>query len=136
MIWNRRLKSGYSDLGPIRIPPLGGAIVLTDRTDGTKWLVSFSTDPIERLSIVSSFDTIQRREGVREYEADDGPKMDEDGQFTIIIRNGRIGLDFIPFIGDEVARDDAPPYSRTASQQRALIIDTIDPITAHIGYEI
>lgn len=135
--WNRRLRSGYSDLGPIQIPPMGEAIVLTDRADGTRWLVSFNSTAPERLSISSDYSTIQRREGVRIYAADDGPKMDEDGQFTLIIRRGQIGFDYTPFPRKVTARDDAPPYSRqNAAQrvQRKLSMNGLDPAILHIGY--
>lgn len=130
----RRLQNGYSDLGPIQIPPRPQAIVLTDRADGSKWLVSFNTSSPERLSIVSSYSTIHRKEGIRSYEADDGPKMDEDGEYTLIIRNGHIGLDYAPFSRAETGRDDSPPYARKTSTQRELIMDNINPITFHLGY--
>lgn len=131
---DRRLRNGYSNLGPIQIPPRPQAIVLTDRADGTKWLVSFNTTAPERLSIVSAYATIQRREGLRIYEADDGPKMDEDGEFTLIIRGGHIGLDYATFPRYETARDDSPPYARQTSAQRELIMDNVNPNTSHLGY--
>lgn len=136
MIDPRRQVNGYSNLGPIQIPPRPQAIVLTDRADGTKWLVSFNSNPPERLSIVSNYDTIRRREGVRLYEANDGPKMDEDGEFTLIIRGGRIGLDYTPFPRSQTARDDSPPYSRQSSSQRELIMSNTNPTTFHLGYKV
>lgn len=132
---NRRLKTGYSDLGPIQIPPRPQAIVLTDRANGSKWLVTFNTSNPERLSISSVYSTIQRREGLRIYEADDGPKMDEDGEFTLIIRNGRIGFDFTAFSRKETARDDSPPYARQSATQRKLIMSSVNPTTLHLGYD-
>lgn len=130
----RRLRNGYSDLGPIQIPPHPQALVLTDRADGTKWLVAFNSDTPERLSIVSNYVTIRRREGVRTYEADDGPKMDEDGEYTLIIRSGHLGLDYTPFPITETARDDSPPFARQTSAQRELIMDSVNPIMLHLGY--
>lgn len=130
---SRRLRSGYTDLGPIQIPVRPQAIVLTDRDDGTKWLVSFNTSAPERLSISSVYVSIQRREGVRIYEANDGPKMDEDGEFTLIIRGGRIGLDYTPFPFWQAARDDSPPYSRKTSDWRLMFLDSIKPSVVHLG---
>lgn len=131
---NRRQKSGYSDLGRIQIPPMAQAIVLTDRADGTLWLVSFNTSAPEHLSISSDYSTIQHREGVRLYAADDGPKMDEDGEFTLMVRGGRLGFDYNRFAGQAVARDDPPPYSRQISAQRKLIMNILSLSNLHIGY--
>lgn len=135
MISDRRLRNGYTDLGPIQIPPRPQGIVLTDRADGTRWLVSFNTASPERLSINSIYSTIQTTEGVRVYEANDGPKMDEDGEFTIILRNGRIGLEYNQFSRSTTARDDPPPFARKTSEIRKLLLDIIDPNgDIHIGY--
>lgn len=135
--WNRRLRSGYSDLGPIQIPSMPQGIVLTDRANGSFWLVSFNSTVPERLSISSVYSTIQHREGVRIYAADDGPKMDEDGEYTLIVRSGRLGFDYTPFPRKVTARDDAPPYARQNTAQRALrklVMDSVNPLVAHIGY--
>lgn len=135
MINDRRLRSGYSNLGSIKIPPQSQAIILTDRGDGTLWLVSFNASASERLSISSEYSTIQRLEGIRFYEANDGPKMDEDGEFTLIIRDGHIGFQYDLFPRYETARDDSPPYARTSSSQRELIMDSVNPNIVHIGYK-
>lgn len=134
--WNqRRRTNGFSDLGSIQIPPRPQAIVLTDRADGSRWLVSFNTTSPERLSISSDYSTIQKREGFRIYEANDGPKMDEDGEYTLIVRSGHIGFDYTPFVRGEIARDDSPPFARQASAQRELIMSNIEPARAKIGYK-
>lgn len=130
----RRLFTGYSDLGPIQIPPRPQAIVLTDRANGTLWMISFNNGPPERLSINSVYSTIQIKEGVRLYDANDGPKMDEDGEYTLIIRNGRIGFEYTVFSRETIARDDSPPYARQTSDQRELIMSTVNPLTVRIGY--
>lgn len=136
MTWfnDRRLPNGYSNLGPIQIPPRPQAIVLTDRADGSLWMVSFNTTAPERLSINSDYSTIRNLEGVRLYAADDGPKMDEDGEYSLIIRGGHIGFDYNPFPRYETARDDSPPFARQTSDQRELIMDSVDPLVVHIGY--
>lgn len=134
MIGNR-LFSGYTNLGTIQIPARQPAIILTDRADGTLWLVSFNTTPPEHLSISTEFSIIRHREGARVYEADDGPKMDESGEYTLMVRGGRIGLDYIPFRQAQTARDDSPPYARKTSESRKLILDTINPRLVHLGYD-
>lgn len=134
MIDDRRLRNGYSNLGPIKIPPQPQAIILTDRANGSLWMVSFNTTSPERLSISSIYSTIQTIEGIRLYANDDGPKMDEDGEYTLIIRNGHLGFDYNPFPRYETARDDSPPYARQTADQRELIMDGVNPISAHIGY--
>lgn len=130
----RAQRGGYTDLGRIQIPPLSPAIVLTDRTDGSLWLLSFNNSGTDQLSINSDFSAIQRKEGVRIYEASTGPAMDEDGEFTIFVRSGRIGIDFNPFPRPVVAYDNAPPYARQSSAQRQMKISTLNTITLRIGF--
>lgn len=133
--WNRRLRSGYSDLGRVQIPPRPQIIILTDRVDGSQWMVSFNSSAPERLSIVSTFSTIQRLEGARIYSANEGPTMDEDGEFILFIRGGRIGLEYSKFAIGEIALADAPPYARQTSDQRQLNLDSINPRVVHLGYK-
>jgi hypothetical protein len=134
---NRRLRSGYSNLGPIQIPPRAAAFVLTDRDDGTLYLVSFNTDTVERLSINTNYASIQRREGVRIYEADDGPYMDEDHEYRIFVRAGRIGLEYTPSERAISDIDQAPPYARKTNDEEEIILDQedVDPLLIHIGLE-
>lgn len=130
MLWDKRLPSGYSDLGPIEIAPTAQAIVLTDRADGSLWMISFNGEP--RLSIVTDFATLSRKEGVRLYAADDGPAMTEDGEFRLIIRGGRLGLEYIQFTVGVQARTDRPPFARTLFKQLGLNMDSTDPTKVHI----
>src|SRR6185369_13500294 len=131
----RRLKNGFSDLGKIQIPPRAVAFVLTDRADGTKYLVSFDSTNPEHLSITTDFVRIQKYEGVRVYTADEGPVMDEDGEYMLFVQNGHIGIEYIPFPVWERAADNAPPYARQFSAQRELLLDTLNLATLHLGYE-
>jgi DNA-binding beta-propeller fold protein YncE len=132
----RRLRSGYTDFGGIKIPPNAPAVVLTDRADGTLYLVSFNTtNSVLRLSLNTSYSTISRREGIRIYEANDGPYVDEDGRYKLIVRSGRIGFDYIPYPTGIADIDQAPNYARTTSGEEEMIIDQTDtnPLLVHIG---
>lgn len=133
MSWNRRLRSGYSDLGAITIPPVPQTIVLTDRADGSLWAISYN-ESFERLSLNSDFATLRNLEGVRLYGPFEGPPMDEDGEFTLMVRNGHIGLDYNVFPVWEEGLDAAPPYARKTTGFRKLKISTTNPATTHIGY--
>jgi hypothetical protein len=133
----KRFQSGNTDFGGILIPSRPIAIVLTDRDDGTKYMVSFNTDAPERLSINTDYASIQRREGIREYEAYEGPTMDTDGEYRLFIRAGRIGLDYNAFPVSTTDLDQAPPYSRKNRDEEKLILDQDDPdvLRVHIGLE-
>lgn len=131
MYWDKRLPSGFSDLGPIEIAPVAQGIVLTDRADGTLYMISWHSGVV-RLSIVTDFGTIGRREGLRFYDAFDGPVMSENGQFRLMIRAGRIGLEYIPFAVGVQDRDDQPPYARTKFAQKAVNMDVTNPSTVHL----
>lgn len=133
MIWDRRKKNGYSDFGAIQIPPRPNPMVLTDRTTGLQWMLSFETNP-DRISITQDLSALQKREGARVYDKDDGPAFDQDGEFTIFIDNGRLGVKYTPFPGHEVAFDNAPIYARQVNDQRAVNLDTLNVATLHIGF--
>lgn len=143
MIWDRRKKNGYSDFGPIQIPPYPQIVVLIDRADSSQWVVSFETNPIERISIVdlATFAAVQKREGARIYKGNHGPgiqqvdKLDF-GWFTLFVRSGRLGVDFenAPQMG--IQTESAPIYALQLdrSQQRLVNLNGDDPATIHLGY--
>ena len=134
MMTRKYTRGGYTDLGPIQIPPRPQTVVLTDRDTGQEWAVSFNSTLPTHLSITDDFSTIERLEGVTRYAANEGPVMDEDGQFILMIRNSHIGLEYRQFPIWETAADTMPPYARQTRAQRELIIDTTNPDFANIGY--
>lgn len=115
---NRRLRNGYSNFGAIAIPPLPSPIILTDRDDGTKWLVSFditTSPPVDgygRIMINSVYGNIGRRDGIAEYAAGDEPYLEQDGQYKLIVREGRLGFEFIPFEQGNTDNDGMKLYAR------------------------
>lgn len=133
--WNRWLPSGYSDFGPIQIPPYPQIVILTDRADGSLWTISFNntTSTPERLSISNVFASIQRNEGARVYKVNDEPYIT--GDYRLIIRSGRIGLEYLPLpIGVE-DNDDPPIYAETLTRATRLIgVDSENPAVVHIEY--
>lgn len=130
MTVDRRLRSGYFDLGPFKLPIRPQAVILTDRDDGTKWLISFNTSAPERLSINTEYATLYNKEDIRTYSANDGPRMDEDGEYRLMVRGGRLGFDYTPFSQAISASSDNPSYARLGNDMRLLIMDGI---LVHIG---
>lgn len=88
--------SGY-DMGPIRIPPLPQYLVLTDRDDGTEWLVTYNTtEPSDDdLGYISITDEIPTTPDKTIYAAYEEPFFRyDDGRLTrLIIRGGYLGAE-------------------------------------------
>jgi hypothetical protein len=138
--WDRWLKSGYSDLGPITISPRPQLIILTDRADGTPWALWYEPGPPERLAILSDPATIaqiSRQEGTRIYQQFDvGPLFTEDGRYLLIVRSGHLGFDFEPYPNMEQAASDAPIYARNGINSIQVNLITANPplnTTTRIG---
>jgi hypothetical protein len=130
----RRLKSGYSDLGPIIIPPNPQAVVLTDRGTGLKWMISYNVGPPIRLSIVDQYSSIQRQEGVKVFDADSGPVIDLEGEFILMVRDGHIGFDYNPNPVHLKDRDDPPVYARLGYSEYLMFLTTPeDVLTSTLG---
>lgn len=130
----RRLRSGYTDFGGIQIPPHPQQVVLTDRTTGVQWALSFETSPVERISITTDLASIKRLEGATVYGPDEGPAFDQDGQYVLFLDNGRLGVRFTQFPIYEEAYDNMPIYARQARAERLVNLDTLDLLTFHLGY--
>lgn len=118
----RKRIGGYTDLGSIQIPPTPQPLILTDRADGTQWLLSFNTSPETDDTYgyisVNSDTAITRRESAKIFTIDEGPKFGAEGEFTLFIRSGRIGIDYTPFDVGIEDRDDAPIYARKRGNNR------------------
>lgn len=134
--WNRWLPSGYSDFGSIQIPPYPQIVILTDRADGSLWMVGFNTTSSpERLSINTAFGTIQKSEGARVYKAFEEPYIT--GDYRLIVRNAHIGLEYLPLPFGIKDNDDPPIYAQNLPRSIRLVgIDNENPATVHIEYAI
>lgn len=131
--WERRLKSGYANLGPITIPPLPQSIILTDRTTLQQWLLSFRTNP-DRISITQDLFSIQKREGARVFDKDTRPVFEVGlGKYSLFLDNGRLGVAFNSFPGDVTEFDNAPLYARQLNDKRVVNFDTADIRVLHLG---
>lgn len=123
-------------MGPIIIPNRPSFVILTDRADGSAWMLTYNNDSgIERLSITQP-PLNYRNEGARIYDANNGPVLDEDGEYSVIVRGGRVGIEYTPFPVSIVGRDDAPTYARKAgNNSRRIVIDPAPLLvtTVHIG---
>lgn len=128
----RRTINGYLDMGKIRIPPLPEQIVMTDRADGTLWLLShnntiLSDDRYGYISINSAFDT---RNDVVIYPAYEGPLVlagdPPETTIRLLIRGALLGYETEPFIRGIGLRSQAGFYTRkgVSSETRKIIIPT------------
>lgn len=83
----------YTDLGPIRIPPRGPHLILTDRGDGTLWHLSFTTTPpsTDGDGYITLNSTIPSDPYKIIYGPYDGPWVNEDIQ--LFVRDGYLGMD-------------------------------------------
>lgn len=114
---DRRLRSGYSNFGGIRITVIPFPVILSDRTTGQQWLVSWSTnsssvDGYGYLSVNSDVN-IEQSYGVRVFAPLEGPVLlGSDGEYTLMVRNGILGFDFMPFAQGIRGKSNAPVYLR------------------------
>lgn len=108
----KRYKHGYPDFGPTRLPVIPMVLILTDRADGSLWLVSWNSTDFSppdingRISINSvPFDLYY---GSRMPKAQDGVYLKSN--YVLFVRSGRLGLDN-EFVGQNI--DVGPPeYAR------------------------
>lgn len=128
--YERRRKSGYYDMGPVQIPPRPQAVVLTDRTDGSQWMISFETNPT-RISITND-QTVIKRDGARVYDKDSGPVFDN-GELMLVLDGGRLGVIPTPLQGAETYYSNELPYAREINDSRLVSVDTTDISVLHIG---
>lgn len=91
-------RSGYTNMGGISVPPLPTPIILTDRDDGTLYLLSSnevvsSSDDLGHISITTDV-SITQRERADVYDAfDTGPRIGKNGEWLLFIRGGHIGIE-------------------------------------------
>jgi len=92
---------GWSDLGPIQIPVLPPYIVLTDRADGTLWLLTWNATnqpPVDGLGYVSiRNDGLPTGPRVQTYGPFDGPTVGSvkgNVAVRLFVRGGFLGYDY------------------------------------------
>lgn len=135
----RRLPNGYSDLGRIVIPPLPEPIILTDRDTGTKYMVTFSLsvatpDNLGHITLDTTL-TMDSKIGQREFSAFDGPVFGDHGEYRLMIRGGRIGVDYRPYPVGVQDIDGAPLFARIygAKTLEKIYTSSADPNVIRIG---
>lgn len=101
-----------SILGRPQIPPLPGYVVLTDRADGTLWLLTWSnaqaniTPDNEGHISISDVIPTTRRAATRVYTAGEEPFLAEIPH-RLIVRNGRLGFEYSALPAPDTDRDQA-----------------------------
>lgn len=89
----RVLRSGYTDFGGIRIPALPGNHVLTDRADGTLWMLQHDVTG-GWISITDTWPS--RYFEYRVYEPYNGPVFQGHPTIQLLVRDGYLGYEVTP----------------------------------------
>lgn len=81
----------------VRIPPIPRGIVLTDRDDGTLWILTHNTveSSPDGDGHVSIKDTFALTQDHRIYTANEGPVLGEHGTIRLLVRGGRLGYEMV-----------------------------------------
>ena len=89
---------GYTDLGPVAVPPQPPICAMTDRTTGVVWFLGFDPANGNRLTISTTADTLpfSKLRSYRVFGAWDGPFIESYG-LRMGVDNGRVV--FEPFPG-------------------------------------
>lgn len=89
--WQGKRPHGYWDMGGIQIPPLPPRHILTDRDDGTLWLLSHNAD-FDHVAITDSFTAEPGRDLV--WGPIDGPWVYLTGTpLRLFVRGQRLGYE-------------------------------------------
>lgn len=106
-----------------RMPrPLPPAFTLTDRDDGTVWLLTHRQSD-ERWAITDDPIPVNLRGFVSHYAADLGPIVGINPTIRLLIRGGRIGYEIDPLTGALRDRDQAQVTTRRGRVRFALGLD-------------
>jgi hypothetical protein len=126
-----RYAGAFRDYGRIRIPSLPSGIILTDRADGTLWLISHnldaaSSDGFGYISIRTPMPNVI----TKTYQAGEEPYFNDDPTYRLIIRNGYLGVEILPLSPHVADQDNAPIYTRKG------VSSTIRKIFASQGFVV
>lgn len=107
--------AGYTDLGGIDIAPRPQMILMTDRGDGTIWLLSSNTEhySIDGLGHISITNTIPNKMDFILYGPYDGPIITgPPDDIKLLVRDGTLGYEFEPHPIWLGRRENAPVLTR------------------------
>ena len=118
----RKVK-GYADFGPIHIAPLPQGIVITDRDDGTLWLLSHTQDPVgpDGEGYISINDYIHPAVQYKVYAAYDEPIVDIipiHRAIRLLVKGGYLGYEIVDFGRATSDIDYAPIQTRRIVNRR------------------
>lgn len=88
-------RSGFANFGGILIPSMSLNHVLTDRGDGTRWFLSFTTTPgdVDGLGYITINDTLPIRPDQRVYRAFEEPYLIGQPKVRLFVRDGYLGME-------------------------------------------
>lgn len=129
-------------MGQARIPPIPPRIIMTDRADGSQWLLSYNTtlypylDGLGAVSINNVF-TVCPNNTI--YGAYEGPVLaGAPFEIVLFIRNGTLGFDYEPSGVANQDRNQARIMATLglANSYRELVIPTpFNPYTGVLAWE-
>jgi hypothetical protein len=142
----RRLKNGWTQMGRVMIPVLPLPAILTDRADGTQWLISWNDtvgpDGVGRIAITDDL-TARNRDGAIVYPAYEGPVVlgTVDGQYRLLLRNQHLGIEYRQFQQGEQGYNSPPIYARKkgSTHRRQLVLiaqDATFPASATMAFTV
>lgn len=102
----------------MRIPPLPKFIILTDKDDGTEWLLTHSDDDVDGVDLhisindagLSGVSTLESPNVIR-YPANEGPLVGHG--LRLFVRDGRLGLETTDTVGY------APVFTRVGVERES-----------------
>lgn len=113
----RRTRQGWTRMGRFNLPVLPLPVILTDRDDGTLYLVSWNDtsgpDAVGRITLTTDL-TAKQRDGYIIWPAFEGPVIQgtSNGRYHLMVRSGHLGIDFVAVQQGTSAHNSPPQYAR------------------------
>lgn len=109
-------------LGTFTFPMMPQGIILTDRANGTLWLLSHNTveDSPDDLGHVAITDVIPTSVQATTYLPGEEPVMGEQYTIRLIVRAGRLGYEVVSYPQGITDTDRAPILTRNLTTKRTI----------------
>jgi len=115
-------RQGFANFGGARIPPIPQHIILTDRDDGTEWvLMHDATGQYVGISDAG----VGRRKDFIVFHPWDGPTLDGFPNVRMLIRGGRLGYELIDASRHKTAQQLVLTRRRVERRILELIVPTV-----------
>lgn len=102
----RKTYHGYTNMGRVRVPPLPVHIIMTDRDDGTEWVLIHTSDG----EIGVNDEALGNHKDFQRFGPYDGPYLPRVPQIRLFVRGGRLGYEY----------ETLPPWLSDRDQRRVM----------------